>query len=185
MDDQNTDRAIQGGAAAPLSNEQKKRAVMLARRAFDLMLARRAIANGVSFDDWRRRECMQCVERGGLTFAAQSDWPFIMGHFHKLIATHTDNDQERFVSNDVAFKMGAKALNQDASFAMAKLRHECTSAQGVMRDPRGFCRGISLKRFHVEPVQNGLIKLSAQQIWWLIFTLRRRVGQLKRKGRAA
>ena len=183
--DQHSERAIQGGAAAPLTNEQKKEAAMLARRAYDLMKGKGLIAASVSVEDWRHRECLQCVERGGLTFAAQSDWPLIMGHFHKLIASHTTSESERKASNDVAFRMGAKALNQDASFAMAKLRHECESAADVMQDPRGFCRGISVQRFHVEPVQNGVIKLSARDIWWLIFTLRRRCQQLRRKGRAA
>lgn len=178
--DEYTDRAIQGGAAAPLTNEQKKRAVLLARRAFDLMKLASAIGDAVTFDMWRHSECMQCVERGGLTFAAQSDWPYIQGHFAALIAKHTALEGERKQMNELAFQMGKKAINQDASFAMAKMRHECENAKDVMPDAWGFCQGISYKRFHVEPA-----KLNAKQVWWLIFTLRRRCGQLRRKGRAA
>lgn len=180
MSDEYTDRAIQGGAAAPLSNEQKRRAVMTARRAYELMQGKGLIGQAVEFNAWRHGECMQCVERGGLTFAAQSDWPYIMGHFAALIAAHTDGENERRVMSDLATRMGSKAITQDSSFAMAKMRHECEAARDVLSDPFGFCRGISFKRFHAPPE-----KISAKEVWFLIFTLRRRAAQLRKKGRAA
>ena len=120
MSDAYSERAMQGGAAAPLTNEQKKSAVLLARRAFDLLQGGGAIGEAVTFDNWRHGECMQCVERGGLTFAAQSDWPYIQAHFAALISRHTGSEAERRQMDDLAFNMGKKAINQDASFADRK-----------------------------------------------------------------
>lgn len=174
------ERAIQGGAAAPLTNEQKKRAVLIAQRAHYVMRERGLISQDSDFDQWRHGECMQCVERGGLTLASQEDWPYIIGHFSGLIVQHTTSEQERHVMQAVAARMGAKANTSDTSMALAKMRHECEAAADVMRDARGFCAGISWKRFHAPPE-----KVSAKEVWWLIFTLRRRAGQLRRKGRSA
>ncbi len=174
------EKAIQGGAAAPLTNEQKKRAVLIARRAFELLCERGILGDAAEFDIWRHSEIMQCVERGGLKLASQEDWPYIIGHFAAIVAKHTDMEQERHVFESMAARMGAKANTSDTSFALAKMRHECEAAADVLRDPRGFCAGISFKRFHAPPE-----KISAKQVWWLIFTLRRRAAQLRRKGRAA
>lgn len=174
------ERAIHGGATAPLTNEQKKRAVLIARRAFDLLCERGILGDAAEFDAWRHSECLQCVERGGLTLSSQEDWPFIIGHFAGIIARHTGMDQERRVFESMAARMSVQASTSEEGYALAKMRHECEAAADVLRDPRGFCAGISFKRFGAPPE-----KISAKQIWWLIFTLRRRAAQLRRKGRAA
>lgn len=174
------ERAIQGGAAEPLNNEQKKRAVLIARRAFELLCDRGILGDAAEFNTWRHAEIMQCVERGGLTLASQEDWPYIIGHFAGIISKHTTMDQERHVFAAMAARMTTKAATSAESYALAKMGHECKAASDVLRDPRGFCAGISLKRFGAPPE-----KISAKQIWWLIFTLRRRAAQLRRKGRAA
>jgi hypothetical protein len=73
----NIEKAISGAALQPLSLEQKRELVLLARSVFvrQSKIDTRHSAFGThEFDAWRRRECMLTVERPGLTACRNEDY---------------------------------------------------------------------------------------------------------------
>lgn len=57
--------------------------VMAARKAYDAQDAI-GLTDGLSFDDWRRREVMACVGKPGLTACDHDDYRPVLAHFQAL-----------------------------------------------------------------------------------------------------
>jgi len=73
-----------------LSNRQKREVILLARRAWNLHAARLRSSGGQfvpipDFDAWRHSEVQTACGKLGLRLCLQSDFPWVMAHFLRLV----------------------------------------------------------------------------------------------------
>ena len=158
------DRAMAGAASAPLTNEQKRDIVLLARKAFARQRDIGALGPEADGEVWRRIQMLLVVERRSLTTCVNADYAALKAHFLALSGNEVR-------AQAVALKAGC----EDRTWALAKLRNECVAAADVM--PRAFeyaagflrnARGVTID------------EASAKQLWHAVFVVRRRTQQLRR-----
>ena len=152
------DRAVSGAALAPLSGEQKRNLVLLARDAW----AREGHAE--DFDTWRRRHCMMAVEKPGLTACRNEDYNPLRAHFLSLLGRKTE-----------ASRCGVRQFSDPRRQAQVKLEEECLDAADVLPRAREYAAGFlrNARKVSIE-------EADAKTIWHAIFVVRRRAAQLRR-----
>ncbi len=156
------DRAVRGSELAGLTKEQKKRLVMLARAAYD----RAGCREGQSFEDWRHEQQVAACGLSSLVCATQKDFRALRGHFRAIAG-----DKVGALRDFVAHETG------DASFALAKLKHECEAAGDVIARPVEYVQSISRSRFKTSDLKS----LGTKQVWGLVFDLRRAAQRRRKK----
>jgi len=77
-----------GAALRPLSKDQIRALVMLARQAWQ------SVHSAQDFDSWRHQQCLMTVERAGLTECRNEDFLPLKAHFLRLLG----RDQEAAVA---------------------------------------------------------------------------------------
>ncbi|HMO99648.1 MAG TPA: hypothetical protein PKE26_11110 [Kiritimatiellia bacterium] len=157
------DRAVRGSELVGLTREQKKRLVMLARAAYD----RAGCREGQSFEDWRHEQQLEACGLSSLRVATQRDFRAIRGHFRAIAGDKVG-----------AFRDFVTSETGDASFALAKLRHECEAAGDVIERPVEYVQSISRSRFKTSDLKS----LSSKQVWGLVFDLRRAAQRRRKNG---
>jgi len=166
--DKHTEKAIHGAALAPLTNEQKKRLILLARRAFAKQSEISNLKSEISFDAWRHAQQVQAVERSSLCSCTNEDYLFLKAHYLRLLG-----EEEK------AEVLQVKAVCEPRLWALSRLHKECEAAAdvipGALKYAEGFlrnCRKINLDQ------------ASEKQLWHAIYVVRRRASQLRRSGTA-
>lgn len=160
------DRAVAGAGGAPLSNEQKKRLVMLARRAFAAVSAKLgAAADPLAFDAWRRMEQWKAVGTYHLTATTNADYAALKAHFLALLGAH-----------GAAEKLLVEHKTQSRAWAAKKLEGECNAARDVIAQPFAYVWAIAQTRYKAARIED----LSPRQLWGLVFDIRR-AAQRRRK----
>lgn len=155
------DQAVQGGSGAPLTNEQKKRVILRARKGF---CEQGHTWEKRAFDAWRYRESVLCVEKESLRACTQEDYPHLMGHFSRLAGDEKGAD----------YWFG-RTLGDGRRRARAKLEREMKGAEDVIQEPRAYVAAIARCKFHTTDLR----ELSEKQVWGMVFDLRR--GAQKRR----
>jgi len=171
MSDWAQQRAERGAASTPLSNEQRQKLALLARRAFAHldgigMLGR----DEQDFDTWRHRQCLQVAERDGLKLCRNEDFCHLKAHFLRLSGQVALADKVEFAS-----------ASDDRRRALAVLTREIAAARDVIEDPRRYVETIAASKFKREDIERDL---TSRQVWTLVFDIRR-AAQKRRARRAA
>lgn len=169
MHDPHTFRAMAGAALAPLSKEQKKSLILLARRAYDRLFANadfdaRALAVP-SFEDWRHQQQIMVVECSSLCSCRNEDFLFLKAHYLNLLG-----------QKHLAEHAGIRAQGEPRQWALAKLKKECMAAGDVLPGAWNYADGFLRHARHVS-----IDEASPKQLWHAIYIVRRRAGQLRRK----
>jgi hypothetical protein len=161
------DKAVAGAALAPLTNEQKTGLILLARQAYGTTHPTQSTTHEVlSFDDWRRQQVLFAVERPGLTACRNEDYLPLRAHFLRLLG--------RTGAAEIA---AARVWEDPRRQALAKLQHECRTAQDVMPAAWNYAAGFIRNKRNVS-----IDDADARTIWHAVFLVRRRAAQLRRKG---
>lgn len=158
-------KAIEGGALAPLSNEQKTILIMLAREAFEIEFP----PTETDFDLWRKNHCMLAVERPGLRACRQEDYAPLKAHFLRLLGREAQAD-----------RASSRMVGNDRRQALGKLRRECEAAADVLPHAWSYAAGFIRNKRGVS-----MDEADAKTLWHAVFTIRRRTAQLRGKGRSA
>lgn len=171
-------RAVAGAALAPLTNEQKTMLVLLAKEGWEKSQktnvehptsnVERPTGNDAtpSFDDWRRAQCMQVVERPGLTACRNEDYLPLRAHFLRLLG--------RKAAAEIALQ---RTWDDPRRQALAKLQHECEAAADVMPAAWNYAAGFVRNKRGVS-----IDDADAKTVWHAVFLVRRRAGQLRKQG---
>jgi hypothetical protein len=160
------DRAIEGAANAPITREMKTELILLARRAFKRGQELGTIPETLAFDDWRHREQTLATERSSLTQATNEDFRFLKAHF--LALAGADRQAERTRSG---------AEREGWRVARHKLASECDKAADVIERPEAYALSIARARWKTDDAQ----RLTAKQLWVLVFDLRRNAQRRRKK----
>jgi hypothetical protein len=188
-------RCIDGAALAPLSPEQRRELVLLAKRAFDKLSSPTStlppssslpppstnhpppqpsllppstfhLPPSTSFDTWRHQTCLQVVERPGLTACRQEDFAPLKGHFLRLIGQEA-----------MADRLQERAEMEPRRVALWKLEQEYSAVLDVIDRPDEYVFSIARARYKCGQIED----LSEKQIWTLLFDLRRNAQRRRRK----
>ena len=155
-----TESRVNGAGRKPLSKRQIIALIGLAREAF----AQEFPPTGESFDDWRHRQVVQCAERAGLTQCHNEDFLPLKRWFLALAG--------RLAEADAA---GQRAEVEPRTWALHKLQEACTASADVMPYAWNYAQGI-LKHRGMD-FENA----DAKTLWRVLYTIKRRAGQLRRK----
>lgn len=165
--DSHTQKAIGGAALVPLSNEQKRDLVLLAKRAWNAWGEKR-MAEGqevMGFDEWRHNEQRMAVERRSLTLCTNEDFLFLKAHYLTLLG-----------KKDTANALRVRAACEPRIWAKSRFERECRDAADVLPHAREYAAGFLRNARGVT-----LDEASEKQIWHAIYIVRRRASQLRRK----
>lgn len=178
MKTQNLERAIDGAAGGPLSSEQKKRVVLLARRAWveagrpgfadqaeDLPEVFR-LSEREAFDLWRHDEQQRATGMARLTCSENRCYPYYMAHFARLAGIE-----------QTARHWEGRTVGDPRRIALMKLGRECDGARDVIENPAAYVAAIARSKFKTTDVES----LGDKALWTLVFDVRR--GAQKRRAK--
>jgi hypothetical protein len=149
-----------GAALKPLSGLQIRELAMLARQAFSCAFPLPDLA----FDEWRRQQCMQVVERPGLTRCRNEDYLPLKAHFLRL-------------AGDVqgAERATLRHSTEPRRWAMHQLERACMDAADVLPAALEYAAGCIRNRLGLS-----LEDADDKALWWATYTVRRK-AMLERK----
>jgi hypothetical protein len=177
-----TDRS-DAAALRPLSDAQKKQLILMAREAwmaaktgpdadagaddcpFDIPTDRTEL----SFDDWRRAQCMLVVERPGLTACRNEDYLPLKAHFLRLLGRHTEADAAL-----------ERAEMEPRAYVLFHFQAACKAAAGALDNPVAYASGFLRKAEGC-----GIDDAPDRALWRAIYLLRRKAGLESKKTRKA
>lgn len=168
--DKHTEKAIQGAAMAPLSKDQKKSLVLLARRAFNVS-QKSTFDNhqsAISFDSWRHSQQLQAVERSSLCTCTNEDFLFLKAHYLRILG-----EEEK------AGAVRVKASVEPRIWALARLQQECEAVKEYFPGAYNYASGFLRNARKID-----IDHASEKQIWHAIYIVRRRSAQLRRSASA-
>lgn len=146
-------------AKGALSNDQKTKLSILAKRAFDKHKESGLIDDGVRFDDWRHAECVAATKGRvtGFRAATNRDYLQIRGHFALLagdvVTAFNDSQRDR-------------PEQADWEQAWNILKRETTAKELKFPDyPAAICK---------QQYKCPLREATQKQLWSLIYTIRNR-----------
>ena len=155
---------MEGAAARPLSAEQIKSLIHLARQAYAACEAE------ILFDDWRHGQCLLVAERPGFRQCRNEDFGPLRAHFLRLLGRE-DEAQAQEVRDATSPRRAAMAeLNLaviDVEHAGFESRHPIKGADYAA----GFLR---------KACKTSLDDASAGQVWRAVYLLRRKAMLLRR-----
>ena len=154
-----------GAAMAPMSGEQKRDLVLLAKRAFEKSGASSQASE--SFEDWRHHQVKIATERNGLRECRNEDFLPLQAHFLRLIG-----------QTAMADRRVLKYETEPRRWALHKLEAECGEAKDVIDRPMEYVLSICRARYKVQTLDD----LDEKRIWVLMFDLRRNAQRRRAKG---
>jgi hypothetical protein len=146
-------------ARGGLSRDQKAKLSIVARKVYDKHKGLCLIDEGVSYDDWRRDECLAATggRVGGFREARQRDYRHLRGHFANL------NGDGATAIND-AIHGDPEEADRDQAWAI--LGRECRRrGHSFPEYPASIC---------ATQYRCPIAEASTKQIWSLIYTVRNR-----------
>ena len=152
-------QCVEGAALAPLTNEQKRELVLLARSAWAF------IGRPLDFDTWRHQQVAQVCERHGLREARQEEYLLLRAHFLGMLG------QQRMAQRDLVL-----AAVEPRRVALHKLEQEFAAVTDVIDRPQEYVEAIARARFKI-----GLDDCGEKQLWVLLFDLRRNAQRRRKK----
>lgn len=169
MSDWAQQRAMRGAAGNPISAEQKRDLVLLARRVYDAMDKRGDLLAGQTFDAWRRLHCRMAVERAGLRDCTNEDYLPLRAHFLGLLGARQAAERTRWA-----------AANEPVRAAMFRLRREMEAARLRIGNPEAYVQSISRCKFKCL-----IEECNEKQLWTLVFDIRRAAQKRRKAGGVA
>jgi hypothetical protein len=173
-----TEGRSEGAALRPLSALQKQKLVLLARQAFVKAEGGRrkteeeecpfdvpGEARVSDFDAWRRSQCMQAVERPGLSVCRNEDYLPLQAHFLRLLG----RDQE-------AEAVQARAEMEPRAYLMAQFNRATQEAKDYIDDPVRYAEGFLRKACGC-----GIDDAPDKALWRAIYLLRNKVRVERKK----
>lgn len=154
-----------GAALKPLSPRQVRELVLLAREAFSVEFP----PTDEDFNVWRHRNCMQAVERPGLTACRNEDYLPLRTHFLALCGRTLEAESARL-----------RHETEPRTWALHKLADECREAADVLPDAWRYAAGFVQHKRGV-----AIDDADEKTVWHAVYVVRRRAEQLRRKGVAA
>ena len=167
-----------GAAGGALSNEQKKRVVLLARAAWAKLgkpgfadqaadvPAEIRLKEAEAFDLWRHTEQRKAAGTAHLTCAENRSYPSYMSHFARLAGQ--DQNAAHWVD---------RQIGDPQRQAQSVLERELKAAESVLGNPHAYAATICRCKFKATDIQN----LSAKQTWTLVFDIRRAAQKRRAK----
>jgi hypothetical protein len=120
-----------------------------------------------AFDAWRREQCMQAVERQGLTECRNEDYLPLMAHFLRLLGRE-----------DEAAALLERAEMEPRAYVMDQFRRACRVAEGHVQNPEQYAEGF-LRR----ACKCGIDDAPEKALWRAVYLLRNKVKCETRKAR--
>ena len=158
-----------GAALRPLSPAQIKHLVLMARQAFGYLCDQGELGDSAEFDVWRHQQCLQCVERSGLSSCRNEDYLPMLAHFLRLLGRTAEADEAL-----------ARHVTEPRSHAMAALEKACKEATQVMPYAMEYAAGFVRNKLGV-----AIEDADDKTLWAASYMIARRAAQLRRKGMIA
>jgi hypothetical protein len=156
--------AALGGS--PLTNEQKRDAVLLMREAWAGGIAPDADHSAEAFTVWRRAQTLVACGHPHLTACHQRHFPAIMAHFARLAGKPS-----------VARYWATRIIGDEARQARSLLDRAIREAADVIKMPEEYAASICRTRFKL-----GLSDASHRQLMTVVFDMRRSAQRRRAKG---
>jgi hypothetical protein len=156
--------AALGGS--PLTNEQKRDAIVLMREAWAGGLAPDADHSAEAFTAWRRAQTLVACGHPHLTACHQRHFPAIMAHFARLSGKPS-----------VARYWATRIIGDEARQARSLLARAIREAADVIAKGEEYAASICRTRFKC-----GLEDCSQRQLMMLVFDVRRNAQRRRAKG---
>jgi hypothetical protein len=160
-----TDGRQEGAALRPLSGIQKQKLVLMARQAFLYLVAEGELGDAAEPDVWRHEQCMQAVERPGLTACRNEDYLPLMAHFLRV--------QGRDEEADAAL---TRAEMEPRAYLVAQFNKAAQDAMEYIDDPVRYAEGFLRKA-----CKCGIDDAPDKALWRAIYLLRNKVRCERRK----
>lgn len=172
------ERAMAGAAAAGLSNRQKQLLCMKALKAWEAqgrpmyadpdMPAELRMGKSLAFETWRQLEQERVTGERSLRRSGQAAYCALMAHFSKLSGDEGG-----------AAWWGRRAGEDDARRARAALRREMNGPRAyvILGRPSAYVAALCRDKFGVRTWE----QLAPEQLWQLVFTLRRAITAKERR----
>jgi hypothetical protein len=157
-------RCMTGAALAPMSRDQKRDLVLLAKRAWE------KLGQPGTFEEWRHQQVRMVTERGGLTECRNEDFLPLQAQFLRLVG-----------QTAMAERKVLKYEMEPLRWAQHKIMVECKTASDVIDRPHEYVLSIARARYKVQSLDD----CSEKQLWGLMFDLRRNAQRRRAKARAA
>jgi hypothetical protein len=171
------DAAIEGAASAPLSNAQKTRLVLAAKRAYGAQVVL-GLADEGEFDAWRKAALWDAVRRSSFRQLDQRGYGRAMAHYLRLAGVP---DKPRAWARAARDESGEEGDARRARHILAE------TEEALAGDFAGGARGVAayaaalFGRIH----RTTEAAATARQVWAVIFTLRSRAKRRSRIASAA
>jgi hypothetical protein len=117
------------------------------------------------FDAWRRDQCMQAVERQGLTECRNEDYLPLMAHFLRLLGRE-----------DEAAALQERAEMEPRAYLMDQFQRACRDAAGAVDNPVQYAEGF-LRR----ACKCGIDDAPDKALWRAVYLLRNKVKCERKK----
>lgn len=161
-------RACSALGGSPLTNQQKRDAILLMREAWAAGLLPDADRSADAFTAWRREQTSAACGHPHLTACQQRHFPAIMAHFARLAG-----------KAPLSRYWTARAfVGDEARQARSLLDRAIREASDVIKKPEEYAASICRTRFKL-----GIEDASQRQLMTLVFDVRRNAQ--RRRARAA
>ncbi len=164
--DFSTRKVLKGLSNGSLNGKQRSALAAAAAKAYQLA----GRHSGLNFDEWRHEQIRELTGKAGIRELVQSDWKKVAGHFARL--------QGDAVKAFRAFV--ADGSTQNRELALAKLTHAEAEADktGLLPVPAAqYVGGFFKNRKTTRDYASATVLVHA------MFTLQRRLAQLRKPGR--
>lgn len=169
-------RAVAGGNSGRLSREQKAKVCQMAQRAWENqgrpmyadqgdMPAELRLSKSLGFETWRQSEQQVLTGKRSLREMGQGDYCLLMAHFAQLAGEW-----------DEAEYWGRKAQSDEKRRALWHLDQEMRRAAEALGHAQRYVCAIASDKFGTAD----FAQLGAEQVWTLVFDLRRAAARKRR-----
>lgn len=158
------ERCMNGAALEPMSRDQKRDLVLLAKRAWEKS------GSPGTFEEWRHQQVLIVTERAGLSFCRNEDFLPLQAHFLRLVG-----------QSSMAERRVLRYETEPRRWALHKLEESIAESSDVIDRPREYVMAICRSRYKVQ----SLDEVGEKQLWGLMFDLRRNAQRRRAKARAA
>ena len=160
------DRAAAGAAGAPLTAEQKRNLIMVASKAYKVQTALN-IYNDGTFDAWRHEQAREACGVGSFCAMQQR-------HYLKALAKF------RMLAGEDVSRLTRREVGDGTRRAFAKLQAEC-------REQAEAFGGVDAAMEYAGRLSSAMLKCplpsaSERGVWRVVYTLRHRAQQIRRRG---